>query len=213
MSIEYIFRPLTSWPGKRRTNRKRATFSAGYGRTLIDLEREVWHLGARQCVIEAECAESEIRDDGRLRSNARLSGPGLIVSFVGKTGALRFPCDSYTDWQANLRAIALALAALRAVDRYGVTQHAEQYKGWKQLPPGGDRPEAIQMEAFASVEDAMVFLSVTGKTATTRDPAHVDAVYRRAATFAHPDQGGSSELMSKVNAARDYIEKYGTVAA
>jgi len=45
------------------------------------------------------------------------------------------PCDSFKDWEANLRAIALSLERLRAADRYGVTtEEKEQYIGWLRLP-------------------------------------------------------------------------------
>lgn len=44
-----------------------------------------------------------------------------------RRGHLSYPCDTFTTLQDNLRVIALALEALRMVDRYGVTRRGEQY--------------------------------------------------------------------------------------
>jgi hypothetical protein len=216
-AVEYQFRPLSSWPGTRTRERRRATFKAGYARTLVDLERELLHLGARTAVVEAECGEEDIRQDGRIRSNARMRGPGIIVSFQSRHGPLRYPCDTYTDWTDNLRAIVLAMEALRAVDRYGVTKRGEQYTGWKQLP--GGEPAGPEWE---TAEAAARFICVTAWGPSRIGPDYIesmidpaghkyelDIAYRAAAKKAHPDAGGSNELMSKVNRARDFIAKGG----
>lgn len=181
----------------------------------MDLDRELRHLGAREVVIQADCEERHIRMDGRLRSDARLNGPGIILSFESKHGPLSYPCDTYVEWTDNLRAISLALEALRAVDRYGVTRRAEQYRGWKQLP------DAIQGEAFASVEEAARFLLNTAsggelyqgagdvvRSVAVGGPV-LERLWRECAKRVHPDRaGGSTALMSKVNAAKDYIERH-----
>lgn len=206
MSINYQFRPLTAWPVPRTKTPRRATFSAGYGRTLIDMERELAHLGAKSAVIEADCDETEIRNDGRLRSTARMRSQGVILSFVSKHGPLSYPCDTFTRWEDNLRAIVLAMAALRAVDRYGVTKRGEQYRGWKQLP-GGSEP--IAAAEWPNVDAAFLWLrKVGGEFGTV---ATLTEVYRAAARKSHPDSGGTTDLMSKVNRARDYIEQNGGV--
>ena len=65
---------------------------------------------------------------------------------------MSYPCDKYSNWQANLRAIALSLEALRAEDRYGVTRRAEQYKGWaKLLPPNAEFASDIEAAGFLSI--------------------------------------------------------------
>lgn len=66
---------------------------------------------------------------------------------------LSYPCDSCDNWQHNVRSIALALQALRAVDRYGVTRRAEQYRGWGKLPAPGE------MIGFTSVAAAKEFIA------------------------------------------------------
>ena len=139
--LEYTFRPLSQWPQEPTAahRRKNATFRAGYVSTLNLLERELLHLKAKDVVFEADCPSSEIRNDGRLRSSAKLRGPGIVVSFDSAKGPIRMPCDKFTGWEDNLRAIALTLEHLRAVDRYGCTAHNEQYKGWTGLPDKRDQ--------------------------------------------------------------------------
>ena len=215
MGIDYQFRALASWPYPRTKERRTSPFRAGYARTLQDMERELDHLGARTVVIQAECTDDDIRQDGRIRSSARMRGPGIIISFQSKHGPLSYPCDTYTEWTDNLRAIVLAMAALRAVDRYGVTKRGEQYRGWKQLPGGdGGGGGGIQMAEWATVEDAALFLLHAAEAMPPHsprkiidDPAERDRFFRIAARRLHPDVGGSAEQMSKVNRARDFIEK------
>ena len=134
-----------------------------------------------------------------LRANVRPRSPGVILSFDSKHGQLSYPCDTFDDWQANVRAIALALEALRAVDRYGVTRRAEQYKGWAKLPD----PFARTM--FHSRADALLFLArVLGQSIDGNEPSVTNAV-RKAKVKTHPDQGGSAELFKQVCQAAEFL--------
>lgn len=110
--IEYRFRPIDQWPGQHIKPRKKSKFKAHYGDTLKLLERELGYLQARNVVIQADCDERMIRQDGMLRSDARLNGPGVILAFDSKHGPLSYPCDTFTNWDCNLRAIALSLEGL-----------------------------------------------------------------------------------------------------
>lgn len=214
MSIDYQFRALAAWPGTRTKERKKSPFSAGYVRTLHDMERELGYLGARTVVIQAECGDEDIRNDGRIRSSARMRGPGIIISFESKHGPLSYPCDTYTEWTDNLRAIVLAMAALRAVDRYGVTRRGEQYRGWKQLPGGGEGTVIAAGEWPSAEEAARWLMRAAGYDSHIRRDVSqwlsgepLRDLYRDAAKYAHPDrEGGSTERMAKVNRARDFIE-------
>lgn len=161
---------------------------------MDQLERELRHLGVRTdstVVIEAGYQESEIRLDGLPRANARPLDPAIIVSFESKFGPLRYGCDTFTEWVDNLRAIALALEALRAVDRYGVTKRGEQYAGWKALPASSQ-----------SADEALTFLvSVTG-LARSND---VQMLYRAAAQRLHPDKGGKREMWDRLQKAKQVL--------
>ena len=70
------------------------------------------------------------------RANASPKSPAVVIAFESKHGPLQYATDAFTHWQANVRAVALGLEALRRVERYGITKHGEQYTGWKQLGSG-----------------------------------------------------------------------------
>lgn len=132
--MQVTFRPIVTWPGESTRRRKHSRFRAGYSDTLRLLDIELVKLQARDVVIELWLSESEIRLDGMPRSGSRPRSPGVILSFISRYGPLRYLCDSYGLWEDNLRAIALSLEALRAVDRHGMSSRGEQYTGWKALP-------------------------------------------------------------------------------
>jgi hypothetical protein len=186
--MDYTFRPIDRWPGEQTRSRRHAPFRSSYSKTMQLLDRELIAVNARAVVIQLALTEGDIRRDGRPRADSRPAYPGVILAFEStKTGPVRMPCDKFTDWESNLRAIALSLEALRKVDRYGVTRRAEQYRGWQALPPAGDKSE---------VEKAAVKL-VTLSTGSAGDvskvmtnPEAYTLVYRLAVKRWHPDATG-----------------------
>ena len=198
------FRPLPRWPEVPTRNRRESQFRATYKQTLELLERELEYLRARNVVGQIGLEERDIRQDGLPRSDARQPAhPGVIVSFDSRHGALSYPCDTYSDWKANLRAIALSLEALRAVDRYGVTKRAEQYQGWQPQALPNNR-DAVTDRHMAAV--LLERLSDDSHTRLLSDPAAAKEAYRRAVRVAHPDSGGDAETFRKVQAAYELLE-------
>ena len=187
------FVPVEIWPGEKRRERKRSPFKGTWGNTLQVLDRELGHLRARDIVVQGFFREEDIRLDGWPRSSAAPREPGVILTFETPNGPLSFPCDTYLDWEDNLRAIALALAALRAVERYGVTRRQEQYKGWAKLPPA---------PAKMSRADALVFLALHSDIPTPA--ADIPKAYRQAAAKLHPDnkETGNVHLFHLLTEAR-----------
>ena len=206
MMMQYQFRPLDTWPGKMTSGRKSSPFRASYSDTLRLLETELRQLRATNIVIQAAVSESEIKRDGMLYERARPRHPGVVLAFDSKHGPLSYPCDTYNDWQANVRAIAMALEALRAVDRYGVTKRAEQYQGWARLP--GPAPAAPMSPGEA--------VSVLIKAAQWPEPrisrGTLADVYRKAAAATHPDTGGDPEAFKEVQAAKERLELHFRIA-
>lgn len=206
--IEYQFRPLSEWPGTLRRDRRNAPFRSHYSQTLQLLDRELAHLRAKRVVIEAAFRESDIRRDGRPRADARQpSHPGIVLSFETPNGPLRFPCDTYAAWEDNLRAIALALEALRKVDRYGVTRRGEQYRGWRQLPGGATVEPAMTVE-----EAAEILCKMAGNPCPPQYligvPGNIRQAYRAAALRTHPDRnGGDDTQFKKLQEARRVLEQ------
>lgn len=205
--------PIREWPGELTRMRNRSLFKAGLSDTLQLLEREIWHLTDTRS--QRESAELLIaipagdlwRLDGRPRAHAVAEHPGVIFSLDSKHGPLSYPCDTFTSWQDNLRAVALALEALRKVDRYGVTKRGEQYRGFLAL-------EATAMPAgFASIHDAETYL----KKLTDYRPARVGfgdslgTILKRAKRRAHPDTGGDAETFQRVTLAEQYLKQNGAI--
>ena len=161
MSLDWRVVPIVKWPTPPTAERKQHRFSTSrrqyssdsqhswmqhdrgvdWGKTTKLLERELDNLGARNILLQMQVTKRDCRNDGWIRSDARPSGPGVILTFDSDFGPLTYPCDTYEDWKANVRAIALSLEALRAVNRHGVTRRGEQYTGFNQLPPAGGSQE------------------------------------------------------------------------
>lgn len=201
-SISITFRPIERWPKPMTRFRQRSRFKASYSQTLDLLDRELWHVGAKQVVLQMALQPSDIRVDGLPRASAKPSHPGVILAFQTKRGPLSFPCDTYDRYEDNLRAIALSLEALRSVDRYGVTGNGEQYRGWERLPP----PETHE---GWTLEQAQAFIDqVNDGQADWSIRVHAENAIRRAEMKTHPDiQGGDAEKFKLVQHARIVILK------
>lgn len=230
MSLDIRFRPIDNWPGALRTNAERTSpqFSARYTDTLDVLERELNHLDAERVVIQLALAPSDIRLDGFPRANARPDHPGVIVSFDSKHGPLRYLTDVFTGrsvwrssasggswhmpgWQANVRAIALGLEALRKVDRYGITKRGEQYRGWAELPTGIAQPASH----MTTDEAARFIAEQSGLGAFMVDEIAHEAIYRRhayksAVKRLHPDVGGDADLFQRLQVAKQLLDRKGS---
>jgi hypothetical protein len=176
----YTFRPLPIWPHKPTPNRRSSyTFRAGWQDTIDRIGYEIDRLGGSDAIIGAGFREGDIRRDGLPRADARQPAhPGIELSFDSRHGRLVYATDAYDDWQANARAIALGLEALRAVDRYGISSRGEQYAGWLQLETSA--PSATRGRAL--VEEA--------------------GGIRQALMRHHPDHGGDPRALADVQAYR-----------
>lgn len=176
---------------------KSSPFDASWGSTVELLARELRHLDARQIVLEvAGLGEGDLRLDGLPRANAVL-GDAVRISFESKWGPQRYATAEFTrrywsssgsaGWQANVRAIALSLEALRKVDRYGVSKRGEQYQGWKALPQSTDPADSIQTQAQAQA----LIDSYGGIVAALKET--------------HPDRGGNPDEFRKVARAKELL--------
>jgi hypothetical protein len=191
-SLGVTVRPLTE-PRPAMGNRY-SPFSANLTSTVELLATELRALEATQVVIEMDLRERDIRIDGLPRADAKPSHDGVALSFQSKFGPLRYATAEFTGrwgqqgWEANLRAIALSMQALRAVDRYGVSKRGEQYTGWRAIPMSTDPAQAM-----TTPEQAREFLR------------RWDGDVRRALRDTHPDTGGDEDEFRTVIKARELI--------
>lgn len=222
MSLPYVVRPLEPWTEPVTQQRLRHPFRANvkspggwtnpvpvpWSDTLDLLDRELFMLGARSWVLQIDVAERQIRRDGGIRADATPTSPAVRVCFESRHGPLRYACDRFTDWQANVRAVALALEALRKVERYGVGGRGEQYRGWTAI---SSRPHEIMTRAEAAEFIAhWAAQEMTGLTAELilREPAVLKSAYRAAARATHPDHHpDQTDTFTRLNAARDLLTR------
>lgn len=193
--------PLGAWVREVTRNRRPAhTFSAKWTDTLELLTSEIEKLGVRGVIaVRIDVRREDIRLDGMIRARARAEFPGVVVSFESRYGPLSYATDAYDSWQANVRAIALSLQALRAVDRYGVSKSGEQYAGWRAIESGSTAP------VFASADEAERWLGSVVDNGG--EQLSVKELLRQAAKKLHPDvNGGDQTLWKRWDAARQLLE-------
>lgn len=165
------------------THGRLSPFKASWSSTVSLLLRELRAHGAHQTVLEIDLRESVAARRRGCRADRNARGPAIVLSFQAVSVAgephLRYEVGTFTRWQDNVRAIALGLEALRAVDRYGVTRRGEQYAGWKQLTTG---------DTLLRDRGAELITEHGGVT--------------QALKATHPDHGGDATDFAAVQAAR-----------
>lgn len=190
-------RPLDTWPGTPTQDRRPAAFASSWRATMEVLDRELKALGPYglrsvnntyyypKSILQIALREQDFRIDGMPKANAAPSHPGVVLSIEPKgKPPLSFPCDTFTRWQDNLRGIALGLEALRKVERYGITQTGQQYRGW----------QAIEAKGSLTAEAAESFLRQFAGSVVDETPTMAN-VHRRAKAKAHPDRNDGDQTV------------------
>lgn len=169
---------------------KPSPFSAPWAHTVSLLAYELRHLEAEHVVMEVDVRARDVRQDGMIREGRKAASPVMVLSFaptaIEDCPDLRYEVGTFGRWQDNVRALALSLEKLRAVDRYGVTKRGEQYRGWKQLGAGTGAGEGDPVRGRVLIEAA-------------------GGNWKRAAALSHPDVNpdAGAEDFKDVIAARD----------
>lgn len=183
--------PLREWPGVATPVSQRipSPFRASLQSTLKTLDHEIRHLAdtsveVRSAALLVAIPAGAFRKDGRPRADARAEHSGVVFSMDTRHGHLSYPADRFTEWEDNLRAIALTLESLRKADRYGVTAHGEQYRGFL----------AIEGTVPTSAGDAIATL--TSLVGVTADEPPADLL-RRAKRATHPDTASGPDMAAR----------------
>lgn len=212
-------RPLDGWPTPRTTDRKRSRFESSFSDTLNLLDRELRMLDPRdRCyppsVLQIALREQDFRIDGMPRANTNPEHPGVILNIEPRNKpALSFPCDTFTHWHDNLRAIALTLEALRKVDRYGVTQTGQQYRGWQAIEssPAVDAVGAacVLLARFAWPNENDDYQARWAHRIATNPEIRRNSL-KQARIKAHPDRhNGDRALSDQVEGATEVLRRAG----
>lgn len=156
-------------------------------RLLAELER----MGAREYDVVIS-SNLQLRLDGLPRSGqAQPADPGVAVYWRDGKQDRCMAIDLYTKVEQNIAALAATIDAMRAIERHGGAAILDRaFTGFTALPPpivaGMARP---WWEVLSVPRDA--------------PKATIQAAYRRLASEAHPDKGGTAERMAEINRARD----------
>lgn len=177
--------PLT-WPtGRPRTKfPDRSNFDVALGRAIQDVRAEVDRLGGRGLIISSNLP---LRRDGLpYATSSQPADRGVAVYFKYKGKPMCFACDRWQAVEDNMRAIAKTIDALRGISRWGTGDMIEQaFTGFTALP---------------APESWWQVLELTGPDAS---PSTIEDAHRRLAMKHHPDRGGDTEKMARINRARD----------
>jgi hypothetical protein len=210
--LDYLVKPIVKWPGELTPSykRQRSPFSALWGKTLVLLERELKHLRAKNVILQMAIRDVDLRIDGRIKANARpAEHPGVIITFNSTHGPMSYWSDVYSDWGANVRAVALSLEALRAIDRYGVNKQGSQYEGYKRLPPA---TESGAREPLTAEQGAKLIGEIVAAPPSTilESQTFFDFAYKRAAGRLHPDnrETGDESKFVELQEAAAAIKKH-----
>lgn len=134
----------------------------------------------------------QLRLDGLPRSGqAQPADPGVAVYWRDGRQDRCMAIDLYTKVEQNIAALAATIDAMRAIERHGGAAILDRaFTGFTALPApivaGMARP---WWEVLGVARDA------------NRD--QINTAYRRLASEAHPDKGGTAERMAEINRARD----------
>jgi hypothetical protein len=147
------------------------------------LQGELDRLGAGGVVLSTNI---ELRLDGLPRGDRSAPyDPGAAVYFTLKGHDIALACDKWDRVADNIIALAKHIEAMRGMDRWGVGNVEQAFRGYEALPA----PEP--------------WWQVLGLPGPTHSRDEIAAAYRRASAVAHPDRpGGSHDKMARINAAR-----------
>jgi hypothetical protein len=154
-----------------------------FGAARDALLDEVRKLGGRNVVLSSNFRVG--RDGIAIEGKSRPRDQGVAVYFTVDGTPYAMARDSYVRAEENMRSLALAIDAMRQLERHGgSTMLRRAFAGFVAIAPPTSCWEILGIKPGAS-------------------EAEIQAAYRKAAREAHPDAGGSDERMSEVNRARD----------
>lgn len=194
------------WPdGWARTpfdDRSVSRFVTGMARALRELLRELNLLGAANVVITSDLPR---RPNGMPYGEA--ADAGIAVWFVLDGEERVFACDRWALAAENVHAIALSIAALRGIERWGAGDIVVRaFQGFKALPAPGATANPTARPWWVVL---CVIRNPLEPPAATLAKAR--RAYRMLMRVAHPDAGGehdqAAELTNAMEQARAELEE------
>lgn len=199
--MNVTFRPIGD--EARAQHHERSRFEAGWEATLSLLSYELGKLEAKAAVIRLALESEDIRLDGWPRARAVPARPEVIIEWQIGSQWSRMAATKYDHWQDNVRAAALTLDALRAVERWGVVE-GEQYEGLRLELEPAVREISTREQAQSFVLDRL-FVDDDHSLHSLATPDDIRKTYRRLASRLRPDAGGDPEEFRKLQQAKDLL--------
>jgi hypothetical protein len=189
-SIETIETYPLSWPTgiPRTTSRSRSRFGRhGNSHTIHNsrthIRDEVRRLGGSDLIISTD---QKVRSDGEPMAAAKEpEDSGIAIYFKLKGKKVCLACDRWKYLWENVYAIAQTIAAMRAIDRWGVSDLLDRmFTGFVAISPdaGKNWAAVLRVPGDASVEE-------------------IKTAYRKRMKEHHPDVGGDPALAAEINNA------------
>lgn len=200
-----------AWPAgwKRTQARTRAKFVGKAGRRVLGENGAVSHWEAKRDLTIEQATKRvllelsrfgvpdwniiistnlQLRQDGLPKSGqANPKDPGAAVYWHKDKQQRCMAVDRYDRVVDNLAAIAATLDAMRAIERHGGAAILDRaFVGFKALTAPEQPFQVLGVGANASKDE-------------------IDRAYKRLAAEHHPDRGGDSQTMARINAARDQL--------
>jgi hypothetical protein len=167
-----------SWPRTAHDKRESGSqFKQTLSGALAGLREEIRRLGGKNLVLSSNYT----------LGNEHPKEQAVVAYFEYDGKQVAIPCDRWAKLEANVRAIALTIQAMRGIERWGAKHMiAAMFTGFRALHE-------------RSGEDPWEILGVSdGAT----EKQILDA-YRDKAKIAHPDHGGSSADFNRITEAKD----------
>lgn len=189
--------PLT-WPdGYKRTApgaRINSKFKQSMERAQQTLNLEIDRLRASDLIISTNL---RTRNDGGYYSAdlaRKEEDPGVAIYFKHKGRQMSMCCDQYNRVWENIYALAMAIEALRGIDRWGVSDFLER-----------------AFTGFTAIEEKSTFnqksiYEILGLESRPESVDQVHRAYRVKAKIVHPDMpGGSAPAFKDLQTAYSQI--------
>lgn len=183
--------PEQSWVSKKQLTTHQALARLRSEVCAFTRNGHPWRIDPDRMVISTDL---KVRLDGVPRADQKDPlDPGVAVYFKFDDKPVVLACDKWDRVADNIAAIASHLGALRGQERWGVGRLAQAFAGYTALPAPGQTSAATWWVVLGVAHNATF--------------EQIRDAFREKARTAHPDNGGSHEAMSQINAAWDQARK------
>jgi len=184
------------WPAgwKRTPDTERETgrkFQASLGNTTKELAAEMRRMDVDDW--RASIGNQHTKSNGLPQYNANPDDPGFVLRWTEGDEQFAVACDAYDRLRDNLRAVYLWVHETRMRSQRPVRTGDSEFAAAR-LPAGDEAAVAHQRPPH----------EVLGVSPDAPDAA-VRGAYRGLLKERHPDQGGSTEAMKELKAAKEVM--------